>query len=372
MINSRKKGFTLVELVIVIAVIAVLAAVLIPTFSSLVKKANLSADQQAVRQINTLLATEFVTDKPETLKEVVDMLDENGYNTDALIPLTKGMAFVWNKDTNTISLVPTEEVQNNETLEDGTTYINVEVNTASSIRENLTAGKDVTLTSDIDLGLAQIVVPEGKNVDIDLNGKTLTIGMRDSVSHPQAIVNNGTMTIKGNGKIVSRGINNNGELTIEPGVIVEAIDSNGGGAIWGFAGSKTVINGGTYKALNGDSQDGKDNDPVLIYVDNGAEVEVNGGTFEGNGFTYGILVKGGKLTINNGTFTHSRGCLSAESGTVIINGGTFTVTGTYTSPAHTIYAYDGNVTINNATLNNNGSGETTCVDSDGSGKITVK
>ena len=35
MINSRKKGFTIVELVIVIAVIAILAAVLISTFSSL-------------------------------------------------------------------------------------------------------------------------------------------------------------------------------------------------------------------------------------------------------------------------------------------------------------------------------------------------
>lgn len=35
-----KNGFTIVELVIVIAVIAILAAVLIPTFSNLVKKAQ--------------------------------------------------------------------------------------------------------------------------------------------------------------------------------------------------------------------------------------------------------------------------------------------------------------------------------------------
>ncbi|MGM9683101.1 MAG: type IV pilin protein, partial [Eubacteriales bacterium] len=32
--NTKKKGFTIVELVIVIAVIAILAAVLIPTFTS--------------------------------------------------------------------------------------------------------------------------------------------------------------------------------------------------------------------------------------------------------------------------------------------------------------------------------------------------
>lgn len=42
----NKKGFTIVELVIVIAVIAILAAVLIPTFSGVVEKANESAAEQ--------------------------------------------------------------------------------------------------------------------------------------------------------------------------------------------------------------------------------------------------------------------------------------------------------------------------------------
>ena len=41
--HKSKKGFTIVELVIVIAVVAILAAVLIPSFSSLIKKANNSA-----------------------------------------------------------------------------------------------------------------------------------------------------------------------------------------------------------------------------------------------------------------------------------------------------------------------------------------
>ena len=38
--NTNKKGFTIVELVIVVAVIAILAAVLIPTFSGVIRKAN--------------------------------------------------------------------------------------------------------------------------------------------------------------------------------------------------------------------------------------------------------------------------------------------------------------------------------------------
>lgn len=41
--KMNKKGFTIVELVIVIAVIAILAAVLIPTFTGIIKKAQDSA-----------------------------------------------------------------------------------------------------------------------------------------------------------------------------------------------------------------------------------------------------------------------------------------------------------------------------------------
>ena len=44
--RNNKKGFTIVELVIVIAVIAILAAVLIPNLSRLVNKANDSAAMQ--------------------------------------------------------------------------------------------------------------------------------------------------------------------------------------------------------------------------------------------------------------------------------------------------------------------------------------
>ena len=43
---KNRKGFTIVELVIVIAVIAILAAVLIPTFAGIISKANQSSAQQ--------------------------------------------------------------------------------------------------------------------------------------------------------------------------------------------------------------------------------------------------------------------------------------------------------------------------------------
>jgi len=77
--RNNRKGFTIVELVIVIAVIAILAAVLIPTFASLIKKANMSVDMQMVRQMNTILATEETVDgKPGTAAEAKQILIDNG------------------------------------------------------------------------------------------------------------------------------------------------------------------------------------------------------------------------------------------------------------------------------------------------------
>lgn len=46
--KMNKKGFTIVELVIVIAVIAILAAVMIPTFGGIIEKAQKSAAMQEV------------------------------------------------------------------------------------------------------------------------------------------------------------------------------------------------------------------------------------------------------------------------------------------------------------------------------------
>lgn len=54
--KKQGKAFTIVELVIVIAVIAILAAVLIPTFSTVIKKAKVSADEQAAANMNTALS----------------------------------------------------------------------------------------------------------------------------------------------------------------------------------------------------------------------------------------------------------------------------------------------------------------------------
>ncbi len=60
--SNKKKGFTIVELVIVIAVIAILAAVLIPTFNNVVTKANKSAALQEARNAYTEALAEAMAD----------------------------------------------------------------------------------------------------------------------------------------------------------------------------------------------------------------------------------------------------------------------------------------------------------------------
>lgn len=74
----NKKGFTIVELVIVIAVIGILSAVLIPTFSNLTEKANESAALQEA----TNKYKEWLVDHAEygILPDgAIFALEENGY-----------------------------------------------------------------------------------------------------------------------------------------------------------------------------------------------------------------------------------------------------------------------------------------------------
>ena len=61
--TQNKKGFTIVELVIVIAVIAILAAVLIPTFINLTKKANEANAQLEAKNLITEMLANILTGK---------------------------------------------------------------------------------------------------------------------------------------------------------------------------------------------------------------------------------------------------------------------------------------------------------------------
>lgn len=95
--RKNKKGFTLVELVIVIAVIAILAAVLLPTFSSVIENAKVSsATQQATNSLKDYFArvstvsTEDTVDTMDDLKGYVIVVDNGAGAGDYLFVVGEG------------------------------------------------------------------------------------------------------------------------------------------------------------------------------------------------------------------------------------------------------------------------------------------
>ena len=70
----NKKGFTIVELVIVIAVIAILAGVLIPTFATVVDKANQSKAMQEAKNAYEMYLAEYA----ETGKNLQNLCIKSG------------------------------------------------------------------------------------------------------------------------------------------------------------------------------------------------------------------------------------------------------------------------------------------------------
>ena len=92
--RTNKKGFTIVELVIVIAVIAILAAVLIPNISNLVKKANASADESLVRNLNTALSMDV--EKHQTMDAALEAAKTNGgYDLTTIVTKNNDNKILW-------------------------------------------------------------------------------------------------------------------------------------------------------------------------------------------------------------------------------------------------------------------------------------
>lgn len=221
---NKKKGFTIVELVIVIAIIAILAAVLIPTFASLIRKANESADIQACRQMNTYLAVNEVTEGKSIL-EVYRSLKDGGMSAKDYRPLVTDRYFFWDSTLNRI--VYTDSTYKVLFPEDYTTATNkngwfslsgeikkedftVDSNGKVTIAADKAAGQLYALACDKEklATVNEIVLPQ--NTEIDLMGAEVCLEIvgADNSDSPRTFTFNGNgATLKGISSIKSKGVN---------------------------------------------------------------------------------------------------------------------------------------------------------------------
>ncbi|MBQ9735719.1 MAG: prepilin-type N-terminal cleavage/methylation domain-containing protein [Clostridia bacterium] len=384
--KTNKKGFTIVELVIVIAIIAVLAAVLIPTFAGVIKKANLAADQRAVQQMTEKLEIANAEKAPANLDELIDILAAAGFNAeDTLVPVSTGHAFFWSETANKLFLAKvdgetiTEVVfpAESETLKDGTVhnlkggykYVDIAATDAKSLESALIAGNEkIKLEADLTLK-SETMIAAGANVTLDLNGKTLTTA-ETTGRHKYLNVDAGaTLTIT-NGTAALRGVGVYGKVVVGEGATIQSIDDNGGASLWVYAGGEVVIDGGTFVATGGDySAENTDIQYEPGVINNAGTVTINGGTFEAlNSGCYAIN-NSGTLVINGGTFKALRGVVASAAGSVTINGGDFEVTGGSGIGLYSVYASNGTVAVNGGTFDS--TSYDFCVDSAGTGSITI-
>ena len=153
--KNNKKGFTIVELVIVIAVIAILAAVLIPTFSGLVEKANKSSAMQAARNEYEAYLAEYAKDLSGTESYIIVTdkyafeVKEGQFDETALDKSTTG-------HTGTVDLTQIFVKSAAEASEEGCyTYENGVYTEAA---ENHPAGDYYKVDADKDLGSAKVEI----------------------------------------------------------------------------------------------------------------------------------------------------------------------------------------------------------------------
>lgn len=79
------------------------------TDTNLRENANISADIQTVRNMNTVLAVEFIDETPTDINAVIDALNRNGFNAeDNIVPRAKNHAFYWFSTKNVLVFVEME------------------------------------------------------------------------------------------------------------------------------------------------------------------------------------------------------------------------------------------------------------------------
>ena len=267
--RTNKKGFTIVELVIVIAVIAILAAVLIPNISKLVRKANESNDVSLAKNMNTLLTMdEAENGKATNMYDVLIALENGGFKLSTLNPRASGNVFAWDKANNQIVYLSKDKIlfQAKEVKDKGDLYIT----TRDADTFKTFPGYSFYLVQDLS---ADVTLSEGSNLDtgeftltgtvscktgedVDIRGKikgTLTVNSDKgtitnySIVENVEIVNTASTSYHERGQVKTFTINNTlkGKVVFENSAYVKTLEQKNTNG--------TVENNGFIEAVNVDS-----------------------------------------------------------------------------------------------------------------------
>lgn len=395
--NTNKKGFTLVELLVVIAILAILATVAVVGYTSFTKKAEISADQQAVVQMNKILEAEGVESKPATKADVIRVLIENGYKEGFNTYYSK-YTLGWVKDMNAIVLIENNAVVYPEncvgkTYEVLYTLSKTETEILETIYE-VANGETITVAGNIDLTGSSLVLSTNAEYVLDLGNHTMSANIKDT----DAInVNSGNVTLK-NGSIVGGTNVENGLTASNATMHVENMTISGshdsGSALVADLNSVVTVKDTTVYATNGNTiqvyggkmtldnvttaQSGegetawfnsalhvanviaKDENGTYKLTGDVTELIVNSGTYIGK-IAIQMSSPGGIVVINGGTFKGTENVMNLGWNksaypdavkTVTINGGTFD--GKITNGNGTIWNMPVDLVINGGTFTNTG------------------
>ena len=313
---SKKRGFTIVELIIVIAVIAILAAVLIPTFSNLISRANESVDIQAARNMNTFLATAKYTSGVSSILDVYDVFEESGFKVENYSPLYKGRHYYYDIGYNQILYVDDggtvlypEEHKGEQKRDRSWCSLSMETMTEKEPTVYNTSGTTVTATVTKPEELAYVVnkYNSGSNTKLEITVKGEIDMMGASCTLRE--IKDGSVTIKGEGSNAA----------------IKNVTSN-----------KTFLEG----ANNTEGVVSKYNSAALFSKISGGAVTIENVTFENlnvktiEGGGVGLLIgavngSGTSVTLNNVTIKNSTVIGHRDVGALVgqMNNGTLTIAG---------------------------------------------
>ena len=154
--SQKRKGFTLVELLVVIAILAILATVSVVGYLAFTEKAKESNDISLTTQMNTVLQANEAQDKAESIEDVVSQLKEAGLDIEKLTPTSSGYSYVWDSSSNRVLLL---DDSNNVVAPEGMTLpadkedvvafakTQEDINNLSALDYSLYVPSNTTLTS---------------------------------------------------------------------------------------------------------------------------------------------------------------------------------------------------------------------------------